>query len=68
MPLHGELIAEAQQRIARSAATNEGAEQLANYFVGQVVGRMNKVRPARAVLMEIVEEYVDTVSTIANFD
>lgn len=68
MPLHGELIAEAQQRIARSAATNEGAEQLANYFVGQVVGRMNKVRPARAVLMEMVEEYVDTVTSIAAFD
>ncbi|MFV2038752.1 MAG: NAD(P)H-dependent flavin oxidoreductase, partial [Acidimicrobiales bacterium] len=61
MPLHGMLVAEAQQRINRAAAGNEGAAKLANYFVGQVVGRMNTVRPARQVLMGIVEEYVDTV-------
>ncbi len=64
MPLHGVLIAEAQQRINRSAATSEGAAKLANYFVGQVVGRMSKVRPARQVLIDIVEEYVDTVAAM----
>ncbi len=64
MPLHGVLIAEAQQRINRAAATSEGAAKLANYFVGQVVGRMNKVRSARQVLMEMVEEYVDTVAAM----
>lgn len=62
MPLHGVLIAEAQQRIQRSAASTPGAEKLVNYFVGQVVGRMDKVRPARAVLLDIVEEYVETIA------
>lgn len=61
MPLHGMLVAQAQQRINRAAAGNEGAAKLSNYFVGQVVGRMNTIRPARQVLMEIVEEYVDTI-------
>ena len=38
MPLHGMLIADAQRRMQRSAASNPGAEQLVNYFVGQIVG------------------------------
>jgi NAD(P)H-dependent flavin oxidoreductase YrpB (nitropropane dioxygenase family) len=65
LPLHTMLTAEAQMRIARGAAAgNEGAKQLATYFVGQVVGSaaMSKVRPARQVLLDIVEEYVDTVA------
>ena len=48
MPQHGELIAEAKARISRSARSTPGAKQLANYFVGQVVGRMNAVKPARS--------------------
>lgn len=66
MPLHGVLIGEAQQRINRYASSSPGAAQLSNYFVGQVVGRMNKVRPARQVLMDMVEEYVDTVDRIGS--
>ena len=48
MPLHGMLIAEAQGRMRRSAASNEGARQLVNYFVGQVVGH-GKALPGRAL-------------------
>jgi NAD(P)H-dependent flavin oxidoreductase YrpB (nitropropane dioxygenase family) len=69
LPLHMMLTAEAQQRIARGAAAgNEGAKQLATYFVGQVVGSaaMSKVRPARQVLLDMVEEYVDTVARMSD--
>jgi NAD(P)H-dependent flavin oxidoreductase YrpB (nitropropane dioxygenase family) len=61
MPQHGELIAEARERISRAAHTSDGAKQLANYFVGQVVGRMNAVKPARQVVEEMVSEYIDTM-------
>jgi NAD(P)H-dependent flavin oxidoreductase YrpB (nitropropane dioxygenase family) len=58
MPLHGMLIAEAQGRIARAAATNPGARDLVNYFVGQAVGQMNQVKPAAQVVMDMVEEFI----------
>jgi NAD(P)H-dependent flavin oxidoreductase YrpB (nitropropane dioxygenase family) len=65
MPLQGALIADAQRRIARSAASTAGAEQLANYFVGQVVGRLDRVRPARQVVLDMVTEYADVVQRFA---
>jgi NAD(P)H-dependent flavin oxidoreductase YrpB (nitropropane dioxygenase family) len=65
MPLQGALVAEAQTRIARSAGSSPGAQQLANYFVGQVVGRMQAVKPARQVLLEMVNEYADVVQKFA---
>ena len=67
MPLQSALVAEAQARIAR-AATKEGsgAEQLANYFVGQVVGHMNQVRPARQVVLDMVTEYADVAERFAD--
>jgi NAD(P)H-dependent flavin oxidoreductase YrpB (nitropropane dioxygenase family) len=66
MPLQSALVAEAQLRISRSAATEgSGANQLANYFVGQIVGAMNSVRPARAVVLEMVEEYIDAAQKVA---
>jgi NAD(P)H-dependent flavin oxidoreductase YrpB (nitropropane dioxygenase family) len=61
MPQHGELIAEAKARISRSAQHSPGARQLANYFVGQVVGRLNTIKPARQVVEEMVSEYIDTM-------
>jgi NAD(P)H-dependent flavin oxidoreductase YrpB (nitropropane dioxygenase family) len=65
MPHHSELIAEAKARIGRGAhVRGSGSEQLVNYFVGQVVGRMRSVRPARRVLEEMVAEYADTVARI----
>lgn len=65
LPLQSLLIAEAQSRINRSAASNPGAHELVNYFVGQVVGQLDRVRPARQVVQEMVEGYVDTVSELA---
>ena len=49
----------------RSAATpGSGAEKLINYFVGQVVGSMNQVKPAKQVIYEMVEEYIDAAGRL----
>ncbi|HSS09976.1 MAG TPA: nitronate monooxygenase, partial [Acidimicrobiales bacterium] len=56
----------AQTRIGRAAnKEGTGAHQLANYFVGQVVGTMNRVRPARQVVLDMVTEYAEVVSRFA---
>lgn len=66
MPLQSALVAQAQARIARSAnKPGTGAHQLSNYFVGQVVGQMNKVKPARQVVLDMVEEYAEVASRFA---
>jgi NAD(P)H-dependent flavin oxidoreductase YrpB (nitropropane dioxygenase family) len=66
MPLQPLLVDYALHRIRRAAAAGQpGAVQLVNYFVGQVVGSLDAVRPARQVLAEMVEEYVDTVAGLA---
>jgi NAD(P)H-dependent flavin oxidoreductase YrpB (nitropropane dioxygenase family) len=59
-PLHGMLVREALLRINHAAQANEGARQLINYPVGQVVGSLNQVKPAAQVLYEMVEELVET--------
>jgi NAD(P)H-dependent flavin oxidoreductase YrpB (nitropropane dioxygenase family) len=66
MPLQSALVAEAQVRINRSATKEgSGAHQLANYFVGQVVGQMDHVKPARQVVLDLVTEYADVVEAFA---
>ena len=65
MPLQPILIADAQRRVAHAAATNDGANQLVNYFVGQVVGRMSQVKQSRQVVMEMVEEFIDSADEIS---
>jgi hypothetical protein len=66
MPLHGILIAEAQGRIARAAASNPGAKDLVNYFVGQAVGQMNQVKPAAQVVMDMVDEFITASERVAS--
>jgi NAD(P)H-dependent flavin oxidoreductase YrpB (nitropropane dioxygenase family) len=66
MPLHGMLIAEAQGRIARAAATNPGAKELVNYFVGQAVGQMNQVKPAAQVVLDLVDEFIAAAERVAH--
>jgi len=68
MPQHGALIAEAKARINRAAHSNPGARQLANYFVGQVVGRLNTVKPARQVVEEMVSEYIDVMDRLQHIN
>jgi NAD(P)H-dependent flavin oxidoreductase YrpB (nitropropane dioxygenase family) len=64
MPLQPRLAREAQARIARTAHKNPGAEQLINYFVGQVVGSMNQVKSVRGVVEEMGQEYADTMERL----
>jgi NAD(P)H-dependent flavin oxidoreductase YrpB (nitropropane dioxygenase family) len=66
MPLQWMATAEAQTRMHRYAHLGHaGAKELVGSPVGQIVGRMNAVRPTREVIREMVEEYVDTVARMA---
>jgi NAD(P)H-dependent flavin oxidoreductase YrpB (nitropropane dioxygenase family) len=67
MPLQTALVAEAQLRINKSATKEgSGAQQLANYFVGQVVGQMDRVRPARQVVIDMATEYAEVAQEFAD--
>jgi NAD(P)H-dependent flavin oxidoreductase YrpB (nitropropane dioxygenase family) len=66
MPLQPILTNEAQARINRAAYTHgSGAEKLANYFVGQIVGTMNQPKSAGQVVMDMVTEFIDAVESLA---
>jgi NAD(P)H-dependent flavin oxidoreductase YrpB (nitropropane dioxygenase family) len=65
MPLQSMLIADAQRRIHRVAHNaDSGARELLTYFVGQVVGQLNEVKPARRVVAEMIEEFVDVMERL----
>ena len=65
MPLQPILTARAIARIDRSShVAGSGAEKLANYFVGQIVGNMNEVKPAATVVYEMVDEFIDAVQAL----
>lgn len=65
MPLQPMLVDEAIRRIDRAAHdTSTGAAQLANYFVGQIVGTMNVSKPAARVVYEMVEEFIESVQRL----
>ncbi len=64
MPLQPRLVREAQARISRTAHKSKGAAELANYFVGQIVGSMNHVKSVRTVMQELVTEYADTLDRL----
>ncbi|HWC36822.1 MAG TPA: nitronate monooxygenase family protein [Mycobacteriales bacterium] len=67
MPLQSMLVANAQVRIARDARTaGSGAEQLATYFVGQGVGLMDRVKPAREIVEEMVAGYLEVAERFAS--
>jgi NAD(P)H-dependent flavin oxidoreductase YrpB (nitropropane dioxygenase family) len=65
MPLQTALIADPQLRI-QQAAHHPGskAQELATYFVGQVVGSMDKVCPVRTVVLDMVSEFIDAVGRL----
>ncbi len=59
LPLQNMLSEPVMRRIdALAAQGHEGAQALATYFVGQGVGLMNKVKPAREVVREFIEDYL----------
>jgi NAD(P)H-dependent flavin oxidoreductase YrpB (nitropropane dioxygenase family) len=65
MPLQPILVDEAIRRIDRAAHhPGSGAQQLANYYVGQIVGAMNESKPARRVVYEMIEEFIAAVERL----
>jgi NAD(P)H-dependent flavin oxidoreductase YrpB (nitropropane dioxygenase family) len=65
MPIQPVLIGDAMRRIQRVAAKEgTGANELVTYFVGQVVGSMNTVQPTRRVVLEMIEEFLDTIERL----
>ncbi len=65
MPMQPLLVQEAIERIDKAATSgNDGAKELANYFVGQVVGMLNSIKPTRQVVLDMIHEYVDTIQEL----
>jgi len=59
LPLQSMLVEPTLRRVDKLAASGHpGAQELATYFVGQGVGLMNKVKPARDVVLEFIEDYL----------
>jgi NAD(P)H-dependent flavin oxidoreductase YrpB (nitropropane dioxygenase family) len=54
MPLQFMLISDAMRRIGKYQV-----KELTTMPVGQIVGRMNKVRPVRDVMFDLVDEFVE---------
>jgi NAD(P)H-dependent flavin oxidoreductase YrpB (nitropropane dioxygenase family) len=66
MPMQPVLVDEALRRIERAAhRKGSGAEQLANYFVGQIVGTMNQSKPAAQVVYEMIDEFIEATQSLA---
>ena len=65
MPLMGMVSEPAFARIERAAASgNQQARELVSYFVGQGVGLVDDVRPAKAVVQAFREEFADAVGNL----
>jgi NAD(P)H-dependent flavin oxidoreductase YrpB (nitropropane dioxygenase family) len=67
MPMQPILIGEAITRIDRAAhRSGSGAEMLANYFVGQIVGTMNTTKPAAQVVYDMIDEFIEAVQSLGH--
>ena len=65
MPAQPLLTTDAIRRIERAAhRAGSGAEALANYFVGQIVGTMNQSRSATQVVYEMIEEFIEATESL----
>ena len=66
MPLQPILTDGSQARINRTAHhSGSGSEKLATYFVGQIVGTMNQARPAGQVVIDMIEEFIESCEYLA---
>jgi NAD(P)H-dependent flavin oxidoreductase YrpB (nitropropane dioxygenase family) len=66
MPMQPVLVDPALQRIDRAAhRKGSGAERLANYYVGQIVGTMNQSKPAAQVVYEMIDEFIESTQSLA---
>lgn len=61
MPLQNLLVGEAHQRIARS-----NDPEVVSMPIGQIVGRMNEIRPVAEVMSELVAEFDSTVERLSS--
>lgn len=62
MAMQGMLTVDAIQRIERAAhQAGSGAQQFATYYVGQIVGAMQRSVPAASVVYDMIEEFIDAV-------
>jgi NAD(P)H-dependent flavin oxidoreductase YrpB (nitropropane dioxygenase family) len=59
MPLQGILHQEAARRFMRV-----NNKELTGFPVGQIVGRLNDVRPTKDVIFEMVEEWIATTERL----
>ncbi|MFI7634551.1 NAD(P)H-dependent flavin oxidoreductase [Nonomuraea sp. NPDC049400] len=65
MPLQLLVAEGAMARIEAAAEKGEpGALELVNYFVGQVVGQLDQVRPAREVVYDMISEFGEAVERL----
>ncbi|MER5999397.1 NAD(P)H-dependent flavin oxidoreductase [Nonomuraea sp. NPDC051941] len=65
MPLQLLVAEGAMARIGAAAEKGEpGAVELVNYFVGQVVGQLDQVRPAREVVYDMISEFGEAVERL----
>lgn len=65
MPLMGMVSEPAFRRIEQAAAAgNAEAHALVSYFVGQGVGLVEQVRPARQVVQDFREEFLEAVERL----
>jgi NAD(P)H-dependent flavin oxidoreductase YrpB (nitropropane dioxygenase family) len=68
MPLQS-MLSDRPRRRVEAVAERPGspAAELLSPFIGQVVGQLNAVRPARQVVLDMVEELVDAWMTVDKF-
>src|SRR5690242_4268995 len=59
MPMQFMLVSDALRRIARV-----NRRELTGFPVGQVVGMMNEVRSSRDVILQLVDEYIESVERL----
>jgi NAD(P)H-dependent flavin oxidoreductase YrpB (nitropropane dioxygenase family) len=64
-PFQDLLASPAQHRAARVAQRGNGAYELVTGPVGQVVGLIDSIRPARRVVLDLVSEYAEVLEQFA---
>lgn len=65
LPLQAMVAEPALRRIDKLAQNGHpGAQALSTYWVGQGVGLMNKIKPAREVVLEFVEDYLSAAERL----
>ena len=65
LPLQAMVAEPALRRIDKLAQNGHpGAQALSTYWVGQGVGLMNKIKPAREVVLEFIEDYLSAAERL----